>query len=308
MILTVTANPAVDQTMFVGAVEMGEVNRAHETQLDPAGKGINASRVAHRLGWPTIAFGFLAGETGRIVSDALDAEGVQRHFIQVPGQTRINITVSEGSGRETSVFGPGPAVQADQLDQLADLLAFWLQAARVLVLAGSLPPGAPEDWYAGLLRDARARGVVTLLDTHGPELRCGIAARPDVIKPNLEEAAELLGRELVGREAILDGARQLSRDIRGTAIVSMGADGALCVRGESSWRVVPPSVARKSTVGSGDSFVAGLAVALARGDELSDGLRLAAAAGAATAASAGTSLGSAEAIAELLPKVTIERL
>jgi len=110
MIVTVTPNPAVDQTIFVRTLEPGAVNRARETQLDPAGKGVNAARVADRLGLPMIAFGFVGGETGRIVETALDAEGVQLHFVRVPGWTRVNVTVVGDDGGATSVYGPGPRV------------------------------------------------------------------------------------------------------------------------------------------------------------------------------------------------------
>lgn len=306
MILTVTPNPALDQTMFLEHFRTGSVNRARATHLDPAGKGVNASRVVHRLGWPTIAFGFLAGETGRIVQTTLDEEGVQRHFVVIPGRTRVNITVFADDGEATSVYGPGPSVGPEQLALLTELLSFWLQAGRVLVLAGSLPPGAPNDWYATLIRRARGAGVKTILDTHGAALRLGIEARPDVIKPNVAEAGELLDRKLAEVESVVMGARELAGQTGGIVVVSMGADGAVCVSEDRGWRVFPPEVRLQSTVGSGDSFVAGVAVALARGDDLEVGLRLGAAAGAATAGSSGTSLGTAEAVTQLLPQVRID--
>lgn len=308
MIITVTPNPAVDQTMLVGRLDRGMVNRAREIQLDPAGKGVNASRMAHRLGWPTIAFGFLAGETGRIVESALDAEGVQYHFIRVPGRTRVNVTVIDDEGEATSVLGPGPSVASQHLEALTEVLDFWLRGGRVLVLAGSLPPGAPPNWYASILRRAREQGVLSLLDAHGVALRHGLEAAPDIIKPNLGEAEELLGRALPDTAAVLAGARELAARTHGIVIVSMAASGAVCVQGDRAWLVVPPVVEPKSTVGSGDSFVAGLAVALARGDDLAEGLRLGAASGAATAGSMGTALGRPMVVAEMLPHVRLEAL
>lgn len=309
MVITLTLNPAVDQTMFLERLTPGEVLRVRETQLDPAGKGINASRVVHRLGWPTIAFAFSAGETGLMVARALDDEGVQRHFVRADGQTRINVTVvEEATGRATSLYAPGPAVGAEQLAALEGLLRFWLPAGRVLVLAGSLPPGAPEDIYAGYIGIARAHGVATILDTSGPPLALGLVARPDVIKPNLSEAEELLGRALPDLNAVVAGAREIAaRGVR-VVVVSMGGEGSVCVEGERAWRIVPPSVERRSTVGSGDSFLAGVAIALARGDDLVEGLRLGTAAGAATAMTPGTALGNADDIARLLPLVEIEEI
>lgn len=307
MILTLTPNPAVDETLVVDALELGAVNRFHEPQLDPAGKGINASRMIHRLGWPTIAFGFLAGETGHIVEKALDGEGVQHHFVRVAGQTRIDTTIVERlTGRTTSLYGPGPAVTDDQLRTLEGLVRFWLQAGRVLVLAGSLPPGAPRDVYASYIRLARVHGARTILDASGECLRVGVEARPDVIKPNVSEAEGLLGRKLPDLAAVVEGARELCARGIGTVVISMGGSGAVCVQGENAWRAVPPKVELKSTVGSGDCFVAGVAIALARGDSIESGLRVGTAAGAATAMTPGTSLGQAQDVAMLLPAVQIE--
>ncbi|HEX7117821.1 MAG TPA: 1-phosphofructokinase [Longimicrobiales bacterium] len=309
MIITLTLNPAVDQTVFLDRLVPGEVNRFRESQLDPAGKGINASRMAHRLGWPTVAFGFLAGEVGHIVEKALDDEGVQRHFVRVGGRTRINVTiVEESSERSTSLNGPGPSVDHAHIETLTGLLRFWLPAARVLVLAGSLPPGVPDDIYAHYIRLAHSHGVKAVLDAAGDPLRLGVEAKPDVIKPNAAEAEALLGRELPDSQAIVDGARELSAQGVDAVVLSMGGAGAVCVQGERAWRAVPPEVELRSTIGSGDSLVAGLAIALARGDDIVDGLRLGTAAGAATAMTPGTTLGTAKDVVSLLPRVRIEAL
>lgn len=309
MILTLTLNPAVDHTVVVDRLRIGDVNRFRQPQLDPAGKGINASRMAHRLGWPTIAFGFLAGEIGLIVEKALDSEGIQRHFVRVGGQTRINTTVVEAAtGNATGFYGPGPTVDPKHLETLEGLLRFWLPASRVLVLAGSLPPGVPEDTYATFVRLARTFGVKTILDAAGAPLRLGVDAGPDLIKPNVAEAEGLLGRRLPDLAAVVAGAREIAARGVGAVVISMGGEGAVCVQGTRAWRAIPPRIEPRSTVGSGDSLVAGMAIALARGDDLADGLRLGTAAGAATAMTPGTSLGSAEDVATLLPHVQIEEI
>ncbi|HXU06771.1 MAG TPA: PfkB family carbohydrate kinase, partial [Polyangia bacterium] len=144
MIVTLTLNPAADQTLWVERVDPGRVHRVLSSQIDPAGKGINVSRMAHRLGWPTIAFGFLAGDTGDIVEEALHKEGVQHHFVRITGQTRLNVTIVEAAGTATSFFGPGPAIPPEGISALESLFHFWLHAARILVIAGSLPPGVPD--------------------------------------------------------------------------------------------------------------------------------------------------------------------
>lgn len=309
MILSVTLNPAVDLTTFVGHLDVGAVNRYQAPQLDPAGKGINVSRMAHRLGWPTIAFGFLAGEIGSIIPRALEAEAVPYHFVPVPGQTRLDVTiVTAANGEATSLYGPGPTIDSDHRRQLDDLLEFWMPAGLVLVLAGSLPPGIPDDVYADYIRRATATGIPTILDADGEALRLGIAAHPSCIKPNRDEAERLLGRALPDVNAVVQGARELAQRGIDVVVISMGAAGAVCVQGSTVWHAIPPKVNRKSTVGSGDSLVAGLAVAFARGEPIVEGLRLGTAAGAATAMTPGTALGTAAEINALLPRVQIEEL
>lgn len=307
MIITLTANPAVDQTMWIDRLVRGAGHRARESQLDPAGKGINASRMVHRLGSPTIAFGFLAGETGDLIERALASERVPYHFMRVPGTTRINVNVLDDETGATTVFyGKGPKVTLADVSELTGLLGFWLQAGRVLVLAGSLPPGVPHDVYAEWTHLAHARGAKVIVDADGDVFSTAIAAEPDVIKPNIPEAEMLLGRKLAGLESILDAARELEGRGVGAVVISMGAEGLVCAARGRTWRVTPPRVERRSTIGSGDSLVAGIAVALARGDDISAGLRLGTAAGAATAMTPGTMLGMASQVAMLEPGVTVE--
>ncbi len=309
MIITFTPNPALDHTIVVHRLRWGDVNRFQESHLDPAGKGINVSRMVHRLGWPTIAFAFTAGEIGEVADKALRDEGVQHYFVPVVGQTRINVTVADRDrGLTTSLYGPGPAVDAESLHALEGLLRFWLQAGRVLVLAGSLPAGVPDGLYAEYVRLARQSGVQTILDADDEPFRHGVAAVPTLIKPNLAEAERLLGRNLSDLPAVVAAARELvGRGIE-VVVISMGAQGAVCASRDGVWRAVPPHVERRSTVGSGDSLVAGLAVALARGDDITEGLRVGTAAGAATAMSPGTALGTPAEVAALLPQVRITAL
>ena len=308
MIVSLTLNPAVDQTASIDRLAPGRVHRVRETHIDPAGKGINVSRMAHRLGWPTIAFGFLAGETGNIVRSALEGEGVPSHFVPVPGQTRINVTLVDDAGTASSVYAPGPDVPQAALASLESLVRFWLQAGRVLVLAGSLPPGVPTDIYASLIHRARECGVKVCLDADAEAFRSGLTARPDLVKPNIEEAQRLLGRTLATEADVVGGARELAARGIETVIVSMGGRGAICVHRDRGFRIEAPTVERRSTVGSGDAMVAGMAVALARGDEIEEGLRLGTAAGAATAMSTGTALGTVADIERLLPLVKIEAI
>ena len=309
MIITLTLNPAVDKTIRLPSLAPGGVHRVSESQLDPAGKGLNVSRLVDRLGWPTIAFGFLGGEIGRLAAQAIQEEGVLGHFLAVAGQTRLNVTVfDEARGEGTSFYDEGPRVDPERVDALERDLSPWLGACRVLVLAGSLPPRVPDDVYARFIQLAHSSGARTILDAEGEPLRLGARARPYLIKPNRREFEGLVGRRLPERDDVVAAAREVAAEGVEVVVVSLGSEGAICVRGGESWLIVPPRIERRSTVGSGDSMVAGLALGLARGDDLTEGLRLGTAAGAATAASPGTALGDPDEIARLLPLVRVEPL
>jgi 1-phosphofructokinase family hexose kinase len=253
-----------------------------------------------------MAFGFVAGEVGHIVERTLTAEGIPHHFLHVPGQTRVNFTVVDGRGTATSFYAAGPEVALDSAAALHALVRFWLQGRTVLVLAGSLPEGLPAGTYAAYLKAARDAGVRTILDADGPALAAGLAAHPDLVKPNVQEAARLLGRPLTDLRDIVRAAREIVGLGARTAVVSMAEQGAVCASGGRVWRILPVEVERRSTVGSGDAMVAGLAVSMARGEPLEDGLRLGTAAGAASAMSEGTTMGSAEDVAKLLSRVRVE--
>jgi 1-phosphofructokinase len=308
MILTLTLNPAVDQTLWLERLTVGRVNRAIDSQLDPAGKGINASRMCHRIGWPTTALGFLGGEVGHLVQRTLDDENVPNHFLRVEGQTRINVTlVDRSTGYATSIYGQGPHIGSEALARLDELFDSFLQPGRVLVLAGSLPPGVPENLYARLTGTARRHEVRTIVDAEGEALRLAVAECPTLIKPNVSEAERLLGRKLPNQAAVRDAACELAERLP-AVVISMGMEGAVFAQGGRAWHAMPPKVQWLSTVGSGDSMVAGLAVEMARGHDLLEGLRLGTAAGAATAMSPGTSLGSLDEVLQLLPKVQIAEI
>ena len=308
MVLTVTLNPAVDQTALVERVVPGRVHAAHDTQIDPAGKGVNVSRMVHRLGWPTLAFGFIAGDTGNLLRRALESEGVHVHFVSIPGQTRVNLTVVDPEGIATTFRGQGPPVPETALQILHAAVERWMAAAKVIVLAGSLPPGVPARFYSDLVEEAEARGVPAVVDAQGPALRQGLAAGPFMIKPNVAEAEQLLGMRLDSESSLLAAARRLSRQGPRIAVVSMGAQGAVCAAGDRLFRVYAPAVERKSMVGAGDAMVAGMIVAWLRGEPIEKLLALGTAAGAATASTRGTEPGTAKQVSELLSQVRVEEL
>lgn len=297
MIATVTLNPALDKTMAIPGFAIGGTNRASIEQIDAGGKGINVAKAVRQLGCSVMALGFLAGANGRWIADALQAKGIPCDFEWVPGETRVNLKIKDSlTGTETEINEPGFPVGADHLESLTRKVEEIAERCSVLVFSGSLPPGVPPEIYGEFIRIARDRGAQTILDTSGAALRHGIAAGPDLVKPNRAEAEEVLETRIDGEAALVGAAcRFLALGAR-AVVLSLGAEGALAVSPRERWRAFPPPVAASSSIGAGDAMVAALAFGMTRGLALKDALRLATAAGAATVATNGSAaeLGSIE--------------
>lgn len=305
MITTVTLNPALDEAVSLDQFALGSTNRSALDALDPGGKGVNASRVIARMGRETIALGFVGGVTGNMLREKLDAEGLLHAFDEVEELTRLNVMIYERTGgRRTRLYLPGPHVAVERIAALRTRLA-QAPAGSYVVLGGSVPPGLPQEIYRDLVAWLGERGVHCIVDTSGAPLAYVLAARPALIKPNVEEAAEVLGRTLENDEEILEAAFELQRRGARRVVISQGAQGAIGVGPDGCLKAVPPVVQACSTVGSGDSMVAGLAIALSEGGDLKAGLMLGTAAGAATATITGTKLCRRSDVEALLPGVQV---
>jgi len=308
MIITVTLNPAMDRTVMVDELAVGEVNRVREGRSDPGGKGINVSRVLRELGGDSLAMGFVAGSIGRFIEASLNEIGIEDDFIHTPGQTRTNLSIVEAKARrQTSLNEPGPATDARSTRDLRSRIQRRLSEGSWTVMAGSVPPGVPPAIYAeliGMVKDSKGFAV---LDADEDPLALGVAAQPYLVKPNLAELERLVGRSLSDDDAILAAASGLQQSGITYVVVSMGGQGAVAVGPGEVWRGYAPHVEARSGVGAGDSLVAGLVLQLAAGRGLAEGLRLGMAAGAATALTPGTMLCRRADVERLLPVVRIAR-
>ncbi len=307
-IATVTLNPAVDQTVTIDEFVLGDVNRCGLGSSDAGGKGLNASRVIHRLGRETLALGFVGGVTGAMIRAQLDTEGVRHAFDDVREMTRLNVMLFEDlSARRTRIYLPGAHVDRERIADLRRRLEE-LTSGSVVVLGGSLPPGLPDTTYADLVRWLRSRGIRAVVDTSGAALAHALSARPALVKPDVEEAADVLGRSITDDAEALAAARELCERGAENAVISQGSRGAVGVGPDGAWKAFAPSVVACSTVGSGDSMVAGIAIAFTEGSGLREGLRLGTAAGAGTALSPAAHLCRREDFELLLPRVRLAPL
>ncbi|MBS4099870.1 1-phosphofructokinase family hexose kinase [Tsukamurella paurometabola] len=301
MIVTVTANPSLDRLVALGdTLRRGAVHRAAAVAADPGGKGVNVSRVVHAAGERTVAV--LPADQGDPLLVGLSRLGVPAIPVPVGHEVRSNITVTEPDGTTTKLNAPGAPLAPEAVRALEEAIVSAADGAAWLALCGSLPPGLPDDWYARLADrlGAREDGPRIAVDTSGPALASSAVRGIALLKPNAEELAELVGRgpeagaEFESRAAAGDlapvrtAAEELHRATGATVLATLGGAGALLVTGEGAWAASPPPIAVRSTVGAGDSSLAGYLIAHARGATPPERLVLAVAHGAAAAALPGT--------------------
>ena len=298
MIYTVTFNPAIDYVVRLDApLGVGQVNRACGEDCVLGGKGINVSGVLAQLGCPSVALGFVAGETGAWLERGLAAQGLHTDFVHLEnGMTRINVKIK--AGQETELNGAGPDIPDEALHQLEEKLD-GLTENDVLILAGSIPASLPQDVYERLLARLDGRGVRCVVDAARALLVNVLPYHPFLIKPNNHELGEIVGRKLHTDEEIAAAARTLQEKGARNVLVSMAGDGALLLDEQGQvHRIGCPKGKVVNSVGAGDSMVAGFVAGYLQSGSYAQALRLGTACGSATAFSLG--LATKEKIDELL--------
>jgi len=309
MIATVTLNPSLDKTVTVEGLVVEEANRWTSLRRDPGGKGINVSRVVHELGGDTIAYGFIGGIDGEVLKQLLQRQGVPVDFTPIKGEIRSNFIITDlKAHRQTRIDAPGPHVSRDELEDLVSKITQIQPKPDFVVLAGSVPPGVPDDIYARLIEEIKRQGVRTVLDSDDEWLKEGVKAKPNVIKPNVHEAEELLGVKLRDEAAIVEAARALAAQDIGIVAISRARDGLIVANEGKLLKAIPPQVEISSTVGAGDSTIAGLVLRLSQGDSIEEACRFAVAAGTAAVLTPGTELCRREDVERLVQQVKVEAL
>ena len=297
MIVTLTANPSFDRTIALsGRLERGGVLRAEAALEQAGGKGVNISRAATVAGVPTVAV--FPAEADAPFTVALRHDGIRCHPVAPTGDVRVNLTLTEHDGTTTKINSAGTAADAELLDRMRGAVSELATGAAWVVLAGSVPPGTPDGWYAEVAVALSATGARVAVDTSDAPLLALAAAlgeaRPDIIKPNSEELALLTGgdAESIERDPVAAAAAayRLVQAGAGTVLATLGGAGAVLVTPHGAWRATPPPITVVSTVGAGDSSLFGYLLADLRGEEPADRLRLAVAYGSAAASLPGTTI------------------
>jgi 1-phosphofructokinase len=288
LILTVTPNPSLDRTYEIPALERGAVLRAGADRVDPGGKGVNVSRAVAAADHRTAAVLPLGGPEGALLSELLLMLGITVARVPVSGSTRVNASLVEPDGTLTKVNAAGPELSGREARELLRTAGRCAARASWTVCCGSLPRGLDPDWYAELVDRAHHAGSRVALDTSGPALTVALAAGPDIVKPNAQELAEAVGRELSSVGDAVKAAEELRAAGAGAVLASLGAAGQLLVDGSGAYfgSAPVPAAEVRSDVGAGDASLAGLLTALAAGPASGESSRVALASAVAHGAAA----------------------
>ena len=285
--LVVTPNPAIDRRIHVAHLDVGEVNRATRVENSAGGKGLNVVRAAHTLGCYAVATAPLGGHTGHLFADLVAAEGLDTAWYWLDaGDTRISILITQGSSDTTLINEPGPVLsKIAWLEFLAHIQRLANQSDAI-ALAGSLPPGVDAAEFCVLARSLVLPERKVYLDTSGEILQLALV-QPDglCIKVNRAELATGLQQSFAEISDVVKAGKMLLARGVALVVVTLGREGAVVIAPEGCWQANSPAVAVTSTVGSGDSMLAGFAVALLKGEPVEYALKLGVACGAANAMS-----------------------
>ena len=287
MIVCVAANPSIDKLFEVERVVAGGIHRPLGFVQTAGGKGLNAARAAHRLGGDVRVVAILRGHAGRWLEETLRAEGIAGTFVWTRGENRSSLSVADRhSGGLTEFYERGSETPQAVWTELTEAASRLFRPGGWLTISGSIPQGLSDDGYRDLVAEARAAGMRVALDAEGEPLRLALEAGPEIVKVNAAEAAGLLGRPAEEREDALAACVQLRQLAGGdghAGVVTRGAEGVSAAAPDGVRYEGVLYERGRYPVGSGDAFLAGLVVALGRGDRWPDALRLALGAAAANA-------------------------
>lgn len=308
MILAITMNPAIDKVYAIDDFEINRVFRPKAMTATAGGKGLNVARVAHILGEPVMATGFLGGSTGQFIHKQIEEMGLIDRFVSIQGETRICINImDEKNTTSTEVLEPGPTISQEECDLFLEQYEKMLDSCDVVTASGSLPKGVAVDFYNMLIGIAKEQGKKFILDTSGDYFKHGIQAKPYMIKPNKEEFEKAMGslRTLNDYDVALMKLKEQGIEL---PVITLGKDGCIAALEDGIYRFFAPSIKVLNTVGSGDSFVAGCAVSLCRGKGAMEVVKMGMACGMANTQFFQTGMVSVELVDKFFNMIEIEKL
>lgn len=308
MIVTLTVNPAIDRTITVERLVFEDRAYITSSHDSPGGRGINAASVIHSFGGQAMAIVPAGGKSGTAFKDSLSNCGYQLVVVPVRHGVRHNLIITDQQGLTLKLNEFGGRLDKTELASIEKAIRSKLDRASWFMLCGSLPPGVPAGFYAGLIALARKRGVKTLLDTDGEALEAGVAAKPTVVTPNQQEAERLLGTALLTQTHFVEAAVRIQRMGAEGVILSLGSRGAVGVFEHEMLEAVPPRVNAIAPIGAGDAQAAAYTWAMERNDDFRDALRWSVAAGTASAKLPGMRFANLEQTEEIYKLVEVRHV
>lgn len=280
MIYTLTLNPSIDYLMYIDEIAVGQTNRSRKEQMLPGGKGINVSRILNQFNVDNIALGFVGGDTGHFIKNWLEKEGSQTQFIEIEGNTRINVKTK--GNPETEINGAGPVINEDEINQLRQQIQL-LSSDDLIVLSGSKAQGLSDDFYMSIIQLLNERDISFIFDTASPELLEALPTSPLLVKPNQDELGDLFGVDIESIDDVVLYGKKLQELGAQNVIVSLGGDGALFIDEDRIVKADAPKGTVINTVGAGDSMIGGFIAGLEEGLSASQAFVQAVQSGSATA-------------------------
>nr|WP_087017360.1 1-phosphofructokinase [Thaumasiovibrio subtropicus] len=307
-IVTVTLNPALDLTGQLAALQVGEVNKVNAAHLRPAGKGVNVAMVLADLGASVIATGLVGKESHAQFSALFAQYGITDAFVDIEGSCRINVKVAEDSGRISDINFPGSAIHPDDLVIFEKRLFMLAEQHTVFVFAGSLPEQLPPETLQRWLTHLSNQGKQVIFDSSGDAFAAGIRALPFLIKPNESELGEYLNAPIDTLAQAKRAAVELSQTGLSHVVVSMGEKGVLWQSAQQTLHATPPAVPIASTVGAGDTLVAGLTFGHLQDWEMEKTLQFATALSAMAVSQLGVGMKDDNTLDELIARTVVTSL
>ena len=308
MLLSLCPNPCLDVYYYTGVLKEDDTNRVENPLLSPGGKGVNAARVIARFCDESYLALPLGGCTGRCVKELLEKEGVSSVIVEITSETRVNtILEQKAKGKHILIAAKGAPLSQEEVEKLKETVCNCYEP-EVLILGGSVPPGIRDTFYGEIVENFKGTKTKVIVDADGELLKKAAEKGPFAIKPNKYELERLVGHPLYSISDIVKAVESVRKWGVETVIVSLGEFGAICTCSRGTYRITPPRVEVKNTVGAGDSLVGGFAYAIYSGKEIPEAVKFGVACGTATVTEEGTRLCRPEKVKKLLNQTKIEKL
>lgn len=309
MIYLVYLNPTIDKTIYFDSFNIGKTNRPTKIIEDGAGKAINAAVVLSELGAKSCCIGFVFDKDADIITDRLEKYGVEYDFITLKGSSRINTKIFDGKKSEiTEINESGMEISKEDLDKVFEKTVSKCEKGDICIMTGSLPKGCEKNMYAKMIKALKEKGVLTVLDADGEVLELAIKEKPYFTKPNVDEIKAIATLESEDIKSVADCAKKLAGDKAEIIGISMGGDGAIISDGIDAFYAPPLKLNVLSTVGAGDSMVAGIVYSIYKGYGVDSALKYGVACASCSVTKEGTKLADKEGIKEFLDIVEVKKV